>query len=83
MLDFEQNNRRGPLCLGLSPLREYKYPLFSREIQIAVTGEYHSEMLKCSDLHKLGSAMCYITRRVPIVGVHVCVWGEVQMFEYS
>ena len=48
---------------GLSPLRCYKDNTFLREIQIALTFEYNSEMLKCSDLQQRGSAMCYITRR--------------------
>ena len=38
-------------------------------MQIALTFEYTSEMLKCSVLHKRGSGMCYITRRLQEVGV--------------
>ena len=41
----------------------YKYTTFSAEIQIVLKFEYKSEMLKCSDLHELGAAMYYITRR--------------------
>ena len=51
--------------MGLSPLRYYKDNIFSCEIQIALTLEYKSEMLKCSDLQQRGSAMYYITRRAP------------------
>ena len=53
----------------------YKYTIFFSEIQIALTFRYNSEMLKCSDLHKLGSAMYYITRRAPKVCIRMHVKG--------
>ena len=60
----------------------YKDNTFSREIQIALTFEHNPEMLKCSDLHKLGSVMCYITRRAPKVGFCMRVMGGAQIVEY-
>ena len=38
-------------------------------MQIALTFEYKSEMLKCSDLQQTGFWMCYITRRACRVGI--------------
>ena len=48
---------------GLSPLRCYKDNTFSREIQIALTFEYKSEMLKCSDLQQRASPVYYLYGR--------------------
>ena len=59
---FWQKKRREPFVYGLSPLRCYKDNTFSREMQIALTFEYKSEMLKCSDLQQTGSNLYYITR---------------------
>ena len=53
----------------------YKDNTFFREIQIAFTFEYTSEMLKCSDLQQRGSAMYYITRRAPKGGIRMRVRG--------
>ena len=61
--------------MGLSPRRYYKDNIFSREIQIALTLEYKSEMLKCSDLQQRGSAMFYITRRAPKASIRKRVRG--------
>ena len=54
-------------------------------MQIALTFEYNFEMLICCVLHKRGSAMCYITRRAPIVVIRMRVSGDedAQMIEYS
>ena len=54
----------------------YKYTTFSAEIQIALTFEYNTEMLKCSVLHKLGSAMYYITRQASKVSIRMRVREE-------
>ena len=55
--------------LGVLSSSLYKDNIFSREIQIAFSCEYYSEMLKCSDLQQTGVGVYYITRRAPKVGV--------------
>ena len=67
--------------LGALSSSLYKDNTFLAVFQIAFTGEYHSEMLKCSDLQQTGFGVCYITRRAPTVGIRLRA-GWAQRMEY-
>ena len=61
-LDFQLKKEERTQHVRVLSSSLYKDTTFFGEIQIALTFEHISEMLKCSDLQQTGSVWCYITR---------------------